>query len=83
MRDFLITDTYLLRGWVTAKAWKNLEAFDPEPERTVPFLKLSYRAGPDSKLAEALGGVPGKTIRLPEGRGQGQSPRRRWFSPLP
>lgn len=64
VRDFLITDTYLLRGWVTAKAWKNLEAFDPEPERTVPFLKLSYRAGPDSKLAEALGGVPGKTIRL-------------------
>jgi mannose-6-phosphate isomerase-like protein (cupin superfamily) len=29
-----------------------------------PFLKLSYRAGPDSKLAEALGRVPGKTIRL-------------------
>jgi len=64
VRDFLTTDTYLLRGWVTPKAWKDLEARDPVPERTVPFLKLSYRAGPDSKLAEALGGVPGKSIRL-------------------
>ncbi|MBN9519754.1 cupin domain-containing protein [bacterium] len=64
VRDFVITDTYLMRGWVTTRAWKDLEAWEPIPEKTVPFLKLSYRAGPDSKLAEAAGGLPGKTIRL-------------------
>ncbi|MCA6098190.1 hypothetical protein [Bradyrhizobium australafricanum] len=64
VRDFQVTDTYLLRGWVTPKAWKDLDAMEPLPEKTVPFLKLSYRAGPDSKLAEAIGGVPGPAIRL-------------------
>ncbi len=64
VRDFLVTDTYLLRGWLTPRAWKDLETFDPVPDRIVPFLKLSYRAGPDSKLAEALGRLPGQTIRL-------------------
>jgi hypothetical protein len=64
VRDFILTDTYLLRGWVTTKAWKDIEDFKPVPERTVPFLKISYQAGPDSKLAEAIGGLPGKTIRL-------------------
>jgi hypothetical protein len=64
IRDFLTTDTYLLRGWVTTKAWKDLEAFDPLPERVVPFLKLSYLAGPDSALASAIGGLPGQSIRL-------------------
>jgi hypothetical protein len=64
VRSFLLTDTYLMRGWVTARAWKDLEAPEPVAERTVPFLKLSYRAGPDSKLAQALGGLPGQTIRL-------------------
>jgi mannose-6-phosphate isomerase-like protein (cupin superfamily) len=64
IRDFLITDTYLLRGWVTTRAWRNLEDVNPVPAKTVPFLKLSYRAGPDSKLAEVLGRLPGKTIRL-------------------
>lgn len=64
IRDFLVTDTYLLRGWVTAQAWDKLEDVDPRPAKIVPFLKLSYRAGPDTKLAEALGRLPGKTIRL-------------------
>jgi hypothetical protein len=64
VRDFLVTDTYLLRGWVTPRAWKDPETFDPVPDLIVPFLKLSYRAGPDSKLAEALGRLPGQTIRL-------------------
>jgi mannose-6-phosphate isomerase-like protein (cupin superfamily) len=64
IRDFLVTDTYLLRGWVTTKAWEKLEDVDPQPAKIVPFLKLSYRAGPDSKLAEALGRLPGETIRL-------------------
>jgi mannose-6-phosphate isomerase-like protein (cupin superfamily) len=63
VRDFLVTDTYLLRGWVTPRAWKDLESFDPVPDRIVPFLKLSYRAGPDSRLAEALGRLPGPIIR--------------------
>src|SRR5262249_32621412 len=45
VRDFLVTDTYLLRGWVTPRAWKDLQDFNPEPDRIVPFLKLSYRAG--------------------------------------
>jgi mannose-6-phosphate isomerase-like protein (cupin superfamily) len=64
VRDLTVTDTYLLRGWVTTRAWTDLTAFEPLPERTVPFLKLSYRAGPDSKLAEAAGKLPGETIRL-------------------
>lgn len=64
VRDFIITDTYLMRGWVTTSAWHDLKALEPIPERTVPFLKLSYRAGPDSKLAEAKHGLPGKSIRL-------------------
>lgn len=64
VRDFQVTDAYLLRGWVTPKAWRDLDAMEPLPEKIVPFLKLSYRAGPDSKLADALGGVPGPTIRL-------------------
>ncbi|MDC7787631.1 hypothetical protein PQJ75_12510 [Rhodoplanes sp. TEM] len=64
VRDFLVTDTYILRGWVTTSAWRDLENVDPQPARIVPFIKLSYRAGPDSKLAELMGGLPGKTIRL-------------------
>jgi len=49
---------------VTARAWDKLEDLVPRPAKIVPFLKLSYRAGPDSKLAEALGRLPGKTVRL-------------------
>lgn len=64
VRDFTVTDTYLMRGWVTTKAWTDLGAPVPVPEKTVPFLKLSYRAGPDSRLAEALGRLPGPSIRL-------------------
>lgn len=37
--DFVGTDVYLLRGWVSAGNW------------TGPFLRLSYNAGPDSRLA--------------------------------
>ena len=33
VRDFVITDTYLLRGWVTTRAWKDLEDKEPIPER--------------------------------------------------
>jgi hypothetical protein len=64
VREFLLADTYLMRGWVTTKAWADLEAFTPQPERTVPFLRLSYRGGPDSRLAASLGDVPGDSISL-------------------
>ena len=64
LRNFYLTDTYLLRGWVTPRAWRDPEAFDPVPDRIVPFVKLSYRGGPDSKLAEAMGALPGRCIRL-------------------
>ena len=64
VRDFRATDTYLLRGWAAATAWADPAAFEPSPARTVPFLKLSYRAGPDSRLAEAIGGLPGERVWL-------------------
>jgi mannose-6-phosphate isomerase-like protein (cupin superfamily) len=41
VHDFTTTDTYLVRGWVTTGDW------------TGPFLRLSYRGGPDSKLSQA------------------------------
>ncbi|ORE86531.1 cupin domain-containing protein [Aurantimonas sp. 22II-16-19i] len=64
VRDFVITDTYLLRGWVTVQAWQELGAYEPYPDRIVPFIKLSYQGGPDSKLAVAMGRLPGDSIRL-------------------
>ena len=64
MRDFRVTDTYLLRGWVTPNAWRNLDSVEPVPDRIVPFLKVSYRAGPHSKLAEIMKALPGNTIRM-------------------
>ncbi len=64
VRDFLTTDTYLIRGWVTTRAWSDPAALNPVAERAVPFLKLSYRAGPDTRLADAIGATPGESIRL-------------------
>ncbi|MGO9598994.1 MAG: cupin domain-containing protein [Isosphaeraceae bacterium] len=52
VKEFRITDTYLARGWVTAGDW------------TGPFLKLSYRGGPDSKLSQAANHHLGPSIRL-------------------
>jgi hypothetical protein len=52
VRDFRATDSYLLRGWATAGDW------------TGPFLKLSYRGGPDSKLSETSNHQLGATIGL-------------------
>ena len=40
VRDFRTTDTHVIRGLVTAGNW------------TGPFVRLSYRGGPDSKLSE-------------------------------
>lgn len=52
VKDFRTTDTYLVRGWTTAGDW------------TGPFLKLSYRGGPDSKLSQAASHQLGPSIRL-------------------
>ncbi len=40
VKDFRTTDSHLIRGLVTAGDW------------TGPFLRLSYRGGPDSKLSQ-------------------------------
>src|SRR5262245_38161541 len=50
--DFDASDTYLMRGWAHAM------------EGPVPFLRVSYRAGPDSRLARAAGHLLGATIQL-------------------
>jgi hypothetical protein len=50
--SFLVADTQLIRGIASAGAW------------TGPFLRLSYRAGPDSVLAGMAHGSLGPAIRL-------------------
>ena len=50
--SFLVADTQLIRGIASAGAWSG------------PFLRLSYRAGPDSVLAGMAHGSLGPTIRL-------------------
>lgn len=52
VKTFLASDTYLVRGWVSVSGW------------TGPFLKLSYRGGPDSTLSQAANGQLGPAIRL-------------------
>jgi hypothetical protein len=52
VKEFRITDAYLARGWASAGDW------------TGPFLKLSYRGGPDSKLSQAANHQLGPSIRL-------------------
>lgn len=52
VRTFDLADTLLVRGW--ARSGDDL----------VPFLRISYRAGPDSNLAKAVGGNLGDDIRL-------------------
>lgn len=66
VRDFTLADTRAVRGWAVAAGQR------------MPFLQLSYRAGPGSALArggarrsDAIGlvvsvrGVPGQTLRVP------------------
>lgn len=66
VRDFRLGDTRAVRGWVVLEGQR------------VPFLHLSYRAGPDSRLARAAGqlgdaigctlsirGDPPTTVRAP------------------
>lgn len=50
--DFIATDTQLIRGIVNVGTW------------TGPFLRLSYRGGPDSKLSKAANHQLGDRIQL-------------------
>lgn len=52
LKDFLCTDTQLCRGLVAVGDWIG------------PFLRASYRAGPDSALSQAAGHDLGPTLKL-------------------
>jgi mannose-6-phosphate isomerase-like protein (cupin superfamily) len=52
VRDFRSTDTYLVRGLVSVGNW------------TGPFLRISYRGGPDSKLSGTANHKLGQKIKL-------------------
>jgi mannose-6-phosphate isomerase-like protein (cupin superfamily) len=52
VRDFLTADTLLVRGWVNTGQW------------TTPFLRLSYRGGPDSALSRASNHQLGDQVKL-------------------
>jgi mannose-6-phosphate isomerase-like protein (cupin superfamily) len=52
VHGFRTADTYLMRGWATAGEW------------TGPFLRVSYRGGPDSLLSEKANHQLGPTIKL-------------------
>jgi mannose-6-phosphate isomerase-like protein (cupin superfamily) len=52
VRDFRTTDTHLIRGWATVN------------NVTIPFLRISYRGGSDSKLSEATNYQLGSSIKL-------------------
>ncbi|MDJ0865849.1 MAG: cupin domain-containing protein [Myxococcota bacterium] len=52
VRAFRTTDTMLIRGWAAAG------------EQRVPFLRLSYRGGPDSLLSQESGHRLGSHIQL-------------------
>jgi mannose-6-phosphate isomerase-like protein (cupin superfamily) len=50
IRNFTTTDALLVRGWATIGDW------------TGPFLRLSYRGGPDSRLSAVAGHTLGAQI---------------------
>jgi mannose-6-phosphate isomerase-like protein (cupin superfamily) len=50
--DFVASDTTLVRGWAAAGDWVG------------PFLRASYRGGPDSFLSEATGHRLGESLKL-------------------
>jgi mannose-6-phosphate isomerase-like protein (cupin superfamily) len=58
IKDFCCTDTWIARGWATTRVDAG------EGEWTGPFLFVSYRGGPDSKLSQVAGHKLGGTIRL-------------------
>jgi mannose-6-phosphate isomerase-like protein (cupin superfamily) len=58
IRDFRCTDTWIARGWATTRPDSSVG------EWTGPFIFLSYRGGPDSKLSQMSGHKLGGAIRL-------------------
>ncbi len=58
IRSFRCTDTWIARGWATTRNDSNAGDW------TGPFLFLSYRAGPDSKLSQTAGHSVGASIRV-------------------
>jgi len=58
IHDFRCTDTWIARGWATTRADSS------EGDWTGPFLFLSYRGGPDSKLSQMSGHRLGDTLKL-------------------
>lgn len=55
VREFCLGDTYFVRGWVHSRL----------PEDTCyPFLKVSYRGGPETALSAAAGNKLGSEIKL-------------------
>jgi hypothetical protein len=58
IHDFRCTDTWLARGWATTREDSG------EGGWTGPFLFLSYRGGPDSKLSQLSGHRLGASLKL-------------------
>lgn len=52
VQDFFTSDTFLVRGYARVDNW------------TGPFLRISYRGGPDSQLSKATGHDLGSSIKL-------------------
>lgn len=52
VRDFTLTDTHLIRGWTAVG------------DAIVPFLRVSYRGGPDTPLSEMTGHRLGQSIKV-------------------
>jgi mannose-6-phosphate isomerase-like protein (cupin superfamily) len=58
IKDYRCTDTWIARGWATTRGDSH------EGDWTGPFLFLSYRGGPDSKLSQTSGHKLGTAIRV-------------------
>jgi mannose-6-phosphate isomerase-like protein (cupin superfamily) len=58
IHDFRCTDTWLARGWATTREDSS------EGGWTGPFLFVSYRGGPDSKLSQMSGHRLGGSLKL-------------------
>lgn len=70
IRDFRCNDVWIARGWTTT-------GFDADPDTiawTGPFLFLSYRGGPDSKLSAAASHKLGKSIQVELALSTGSTP---------
>jgi hypothetical protein len=58
IHDFRCTDTWIARGWATTDTDSSSGGW------TGPFLFLSYRGGPDSKLSQMSGHKLGSSLKL-------------------